>query len=174
MSPSDLRYSREPDENWHPQANHETLAQQLLPWAAGSAVFCIVVTVTSYLQETWPGSPLLFIARLVGRLVLAIISLVVGLIRWFTTGNAEVLKNIPDCFRSESASVFSPLILGVIAAVLTVKVFRRTELKRSTSVGVLIASAIIPILLITASGDGGLNAWFSNMWQLLETLWGSV
>lgn len=173
MKFSDLQYDTELGESWRPKRDYGTVAQKLAPWAIGITTFCVVVSLAIQLQRAWPGSPLFFLVRLVGRILMTIVSLLLGVVRWFTTGNSDLLANSTESFSGEYSHIFSPLIFGIVFTIIALRIARRTGFKRSTCVALLIAAIVLPSLMLASQKQAGLARWFIDFWQLLQALWGT-
>ncbi len=172
MDLSDLKIGKELGKDWQPVGKFNAAAQRFTLWVAAPAAFSLAVAFAGYFQTEFPGSPFLFIIRGLGRIIMALMCLLLGLIRLILTGSPELIKGVADCFSGEYSMVYSPLLLGTFGMIFVIRILNRIGVRQSYPLAVVIISAFLLLILCSLPSEWSFGTWLLQFWNLLVILWG--
>jgi len=169
---SDIPLGEELNQEWRPKRDIGTVAQQLMPWVVWPTVFLLSGTLIDFLQSQWPGSPILWVMRQLGRGILAAVQCILGLVVWCFSGSGTVIKNIPDVITShQSAVAVPPLISGLFLARLFFRILKQSQITGRAAIGIVSVSALFIAINISAATSSGSVNWLTNTWELIGMFW---
>ncbi len=152
-------------------SRRETLAQQFAPPVAYFALSAVLMTIYYHFEPQWPNSPLFFLVRLTGSLVLAAITLIWGLLQLFVTGSDVILARIPDCFSHELGSLSGPaVVLAIPFLPVLLRIYDQNIPDRKCKV-ILAWCLIVICIIVVLDEPWGLKSWLVDIDNIDDRLW---
>lgn len=169
---SDIPFDTELDPRWSKRRDFGSFAVRVLPWLAGAAVFIIVGTTINLLQFEWEGSPVFFLVRQIGRGLIAVVELIIGTVFWLVTGDAVVVKNIPEVVSGLwSANSACPLVFGLMIGRFAFRVFRYSQLSSKTGIRLFVVAVFVVLVAASLTNAATERNWLYCTYNTVISFW---
>lgn len=166
---TNIPFGEELDQGWRPKRDIGTIAQQLLPWFAALAAFFLVGTLTHVLQCEWPESPFFWILRQLGRALLAVAQILLGVVVWCFSGSDVLFRNLSTTvhgFNSEIAP--GPLFAGLLFGRPAFRVLDESGVPSRTAILILVILKVIIILSVLSLYASECGGWLKCLHDLIR------
>jgi hypothetical protein len=156
------------DQEWKPQKDKLTTLAGITPWSCALSSFFLIGSLTFILESIWPTSPFFFVVRLVGKILIAILQLLSGIVQLVFSGHASLIRNITTVFASEVARRgLPPLIVGLISALILRHVLARSHIPLVLLPYINAACLILPISLVAIPEVEICTAWIFDLGRMV-------
>jgi len=147
----------------------ELILERSVPWVSSFAVFCLVVTLISYLFDIWDWAPLFYIVGFLFSVIFTVISILIGLVVLLFSGSFFVFKNIPNWYSVATYQTFTALFFGFLLARYSKDILGKIHIHKNVGIAIVVISFFAFIIAISIKSPSYLSLWLENLLTLIES-----
>lgn len=157
---SGIKPDTELNQEWQPQEDIYSYIEKSAPWVVATAVFIATGCMVYILELHWKSSPFFHILGFLGKIGLAIVQFLLGLIKLILTGKASLIKAIPLVFRANETAITLPcLILAIPMTRIAYRIVSRIRIQRKFLPYVIGGSFLLASALLLTPSSVEQQAW---------------